>query len=127
MPQLLKPRLPRAGAPTSEATTTSSPQAAMKTQCSQKNKQTNNFFKIQRYVQIQCLSNANIIIANFPSGSEVKNSPANAGDMRSIPGWGRSLGERNGNPFLYSCLGNPTDRGDWRATVHEVAKELDTT
>ena len=41
MPQLLKPRLPRAGAPTSEATATSSPQAAMKTQCSQKKKKKN--------------------------------------------------------------------------------------
>ena len=41
----------------------------------------------------------------------VKNSPANAGDVGSIPGWGRSPGERNGNSFQYSCLGNPMDRG----------------
>ena len=27
-----------------------------------------------------------------------------------IPGWRRSLGEGNGNPFQFSCLGNPTDR-----------------
>ena len=31
---------------------------------------------------------------------------------------GRSPGKGNGNPFQYSCLGNPTDRGDWQATVH---------
>ena len=28
----------------------------------------------------------------------------------------------NGNPLQYSCLENPMDRGDWRATVHGVAK-----
>ena len=34
-----------------------------------------------------------------------------AGDPGSIPGWGRSPGEGNGNPLQYSCLENPTDRG----------------
>ena len=38
-----------------------------------------------------------------------------------------SLGEGNGKPLQYSCLGNPMDRGAWRATVHEVTEELDTT
>ena len=55
----------------------------------------------------------------------VENSPANAGDVRdvgSIPGWGRSPGGEHGNPFQYSCLGNPMDRGAWRATVHGVAQ-----
>ena len=53
----------------------------------------------------------------------VKNPPANAGDVRDsglIPGSGRSAGAGNGNPFQYSCLGNPMDRGAWRATVHRV-------
>ena len=61
---------------------------------------------------------------------EVKNSPANAGDVRdagSIPGSGRSPGEGNGTPLQRSCLGNPMDRGAWWATVYGVAKELDTT
>ena len=40
-----------------------------------------------------------------------KNLPANVGDMSSIPGSGRSPGERNGNPLQDSCLGNPMDRG----------------
>ena len=44
----------------------------------------------------------------------VKNLPANAGDAGSIPGWGRSPGEGNGNPLQYSYLGNPMDRGAWR-------------
>ena len=57
----------------------------------------------------------------------VKNSPAHAGDSGSIPGLGRYPGEGNGNPFQYSCLGNPMDREAWWATVHRVAKELDTT
>ena len=57
----------------------------------------------------------------------VKNPPANAGDVGSIPGWGRSPGGGNGNPFQYSCLVNPIDRGAWWATVHGVAKESDMT
>ena len=55
----------------------------------------------------------------------VKNPPANAGDARdvcSIPGSGKSPGERNDNPLQYSCLGNPMDRGAWWATVHRVTK-----
>ena len=57
----------------------------------------------------------------------VKNIPASAEDTGSIPGSGQSPGEGNGNPLLYSCLGNPIYRGAWRATVHGVAKELDMT
>ena len=57
-----------------------------------------------------------------PGGPEVKVSASNVGDPGSIPGSGRSPGERNGNPLQYSCLENPMDRGAWRATVHEVAK-----
>ena len=57
----------------------------------------------------------------------VKNSPANSGDPGSIPESGRSPGEGNGNLLQYSVLENPTDRGDWWAAVHGVAKELDVT
>ena len=57
----------------------------------------------------------------------VKNPPANARDVDSTPGLGRSFIEGNGNPSQYSCLGNPMDRGAWQATVHRVIKELDTT
>ncbi|XDA72749.1 hypothetical protein R6Z07F_003028 [Ovis aries] len=59
---------------------------------------------------------------DFPGGSGVKNQPANAGDTGSIPGLGISLGEENGNPLQYSCLGNPMDRGAWWATVNRVTK-----
>ena len=48
------------------------------------------------------------------------------GDPGSIPGSGRSPGERNGNPLQCSCLENPIDRGAWWAIVHGVT-ELDMT
>ena len=54
-------------------------------------------------------------LIGFPGGSVVKNPPANEGDMGSIPGSGRSPEDGNGNPRQYSCLGNPLDRGAWRA------------
>ena len=54
--------------------------------------------------------------------SNRKESACNARDQSSIPGSGRSSGERNGNPLRYSCLENSTDREAWRATVHGVTK-----
>ena len=57
----------------------------------------------------------------------VKNPPANSGDAGAtgfIPGSGRSPREGNGNPLQYSSLGNPIDRGAWRAVVQEIADEL---
>ena len=58
----------------------------------------------------------------------VKNLPVKAGDVRHmglIPELGRSPGRGHGNPFQYSYLGNPMDRGAWWATVHGVTKESD--
>ena len=49
----------------------------------------------------------------FPGGSEGKESACSAGDLDSIPGSGRSLGEGNGNPLQNSCLENPINRGTW--------------
>ena len=54
--------------------------------------------------------------------SDGKESFYNVGDLGSIPGSGRSLGEENGNPLQYSCLENPMERGAWRATVHRITK-----
>ena len=60
--------------------------------------------------------------SGFSGGSGVKNLPANAGDMGSIPGSVRGPEEGNGNPLQYSCLENPKHRGAWWAKVHRVAK-----
>ena len=60
----------------------------------------------------------------------VKNLLANSEDAKdpgSAPESGRSLGEGNDYPLLYSCLENSMDRGAWRAIVHGVSKESDTT
>ena len=58
----------------------------------------------------------------YPSDSAVRNPPANAGDVGSTPGSRRSPRGGYGNPLQYSCLENPMDSGDWRATVHGVTK-----
>ena len=60
----------------------------------------------------------------FWGGSVVKNLPASAGDLGSIPGLGRSPGGGNDNLLRYSCLRNPMDGEAWQATVHRVAKSL---
>ena len=49
-------------------------------------------------------------------------SGKDAGDVGLIPGSGRSLGGRNGNPLQYSCLENPIDRAAWWAAVHGIAR-----
>ena len=56
----------------------------------------------------------------------IKSLPATAGNPGSIFRLGRSPGEGNGNQFQYSYLGNPVDRGGWRAMIHRVT-ESDTT
>ena len=54
----------------------------------------------------------------------VKNLSTNAdvGDVGLIPGSGRFLGRGNGNPFQYSWLENPMDRGARWAAIHRVAR-----
>ena len=62
-------------------------------------------------------------LSDFHTGDPVgKDSACNARDLALIPGFGKSPGERNGNPLQYSYLGNPMDRGAWWATVHGVTK-----
>ena len=60
-------------------------------------------------------------ILGFCGGAMVKNLPASAGGVGSIPLSGRSLGGRNNRP-QYSCLGNPMVRGAWWATVLGVTE-----
>ena len=65
------------------------------------------------------------ITGGFPDCTEIKTSPAsagNTGDMGSIQRKGRSSGDGSGNPLQYSCLEKSTDRGAWQATVHGITK-----
>ena len=55
-------------------------------------------------------------------GSQGKESACSVGDLDLIPGFGRSLGEGNGNPLQYSCLDNSMNRGAWQATVYGVSQ-----
>ena len=51
------------------------------------------------------------VFLGFPGGSDGEEFTCNSGDLSSVPGLGRSPGEGNGNPFQYSYLENPMDRG----------------
>ena len=51
-----------------------------------------------------------------------KESTCQCRRLRFDPWVGKIPGEGNDNPLPYSCLGNPMDRGAWRATVHGIAK-----
>ena len=67
------------------------------------------------------------MVKNLP---EMQKTACNARDAVSITCLGRSPAEGNGNPLQYSCLGNPMDRGAWRANPrglqrvrHDLATE----
>ena len=79
--------------------------------------------KIKGNRHINCLTQT----GSFPGNSAGKESDCNAGDPGLIPGSGCSLGEGNGNPLQYSCLGNPMDREAWGAIVYGILKSQDTT
>ena len=61
-------------------------------------------------------------VMGFPGVSVYKNVPANAGEANSIRKLKSFPQEGNANPFPYSFLRNPVERGDWRATVHRISK-----
>ena len=58
----------------------------------------------------------------YSGGSGGKESTYNAVNLSLITVSGRSPREEKGNPLQNSCLGNPTDKGDWWATVHGVTE-----
>ena len=69
------------------------------------------------------MSELNYQILGLPwLAQRVKNPPANAGDLGSISGLGRSPVEGNGNPLQYSCLENPIDGEAWWTIVPGGAK-----
>ena len=63
-----------------------------------------------------------MLLQGFPGGSDGNESACSAGDLGSISGLRRSLGEGNGSPLQYSCLDNSMDRGAWRATVYGLQR-----
>ena len=69
------------------------------------------------------------MIPMYPRWLSGKES-VNAGDVRGaglISGSGRSPGGEHGSPLQYFSMENPMDRGAWQTTVHDFAKESDTT
>ena len=62
----------------------------------------------------------------IPGGLDSKESACGMGVPGCIPGSERTPGEENGDPLLYSCLGNSMDKGAWHGMVHGVS-EFDTT
>ena len=89
-----------------------------------KEKKQNSPYVKYNYLSISrtCVTSRKLQKEFEPSGSVVKVSACNVGDLGSIPGLGRSPGEGNGNPLQYSCLEDPMEGGAWWATVHGVAK-----
>ena len=85
---------------------------------------------------LECLTKWQLLFCTYcgvlyqgPRASQVvlvvKNSLANAGDIRdkaSIPESERSPGGGHDNALQHSCLKNPTHRGAWQAMVRRVAK-----
>ena len=65
---------------------------------------------------------SSVLMGDFSDGSDSKESAGNAGDPDSVPGSGRSPGERHGNPLQYSCLKNPMDKRAGWATVHGLQR-----
>ena len=58
-----------------------------------------------------------LTVVGFPGGSTVKNLPAKQDTRVASLGGVDPLEEGT-----TSCLENPVDRGDWRATAHGVTK-----
>ena len=70
------------------------------------------------------LSISRLHILGPPWWLSSKESTCQCRSLGSILGSGRSPGKENGSPLQYSCLGNPMDRGAWRATVHGAAESV---
>ena len=63
-----------------------------------------NFFFFFCFFSPRVFCNPKDYSLPVPGGSVVKNLPADAGDVDSIPRLGRSPGGGNGNPLQYFCL-----------------------
>ena len=79
------------------------------------------FLKMVHNLRVLLFTISILKLWGFPGGSHSIESACSVGDPGSIPGLGRSPGDRNGYPLQYSGLEHPMDRGAWRATVYGVA------
>ena len=75
------------------------------------------------WLKVELVGFRKLKLLGLPWWLSSKESACQAGDSGSIPGLGRSLGGGHDNPFQYSCLENPMDRGAWWAMVHRGAKD----
>ena len=88
--------------------------------------------KLKICLEKQQLLLSNITNLGFPGGSDSKESACNAGDLGSVPGWGRSPGGGHSNPLQYSCLENPHGQrslgsySPWSCKESDTAKRLST-
>ena len=64
------------------------------------------------------------LLRGFPGGSVIKNPPANAGNVHTIPGWEDPLEEEMATHSSILASMSCVDRGVWWATVHEVGKRV---
>ena len=84
-------------------------------------KQLEQGYSLKTWERLTCF-NYSFPYFSVPSDSVDKESACNTGDLGLIHGSGRSPGKGNGNSLQYSCLGNPKERGAWRAIVHGILK-----
>jgi len=74
-----------------------------------------------------CILDTSTKKQDFPGGSDSKESNCNAGDLSSIPGFGRSPGEGDGNSLQYSWPGEFYGQRSLVGYSPWGLKELDTT
>ena len=72
------------------------------------------------------------VFISFPGSSAGKEATHNAGNLDSIPGFGRSPAGGHGNPPQYSCLENPHRQrslvgyGPWGCKESDTTERLST-
>ena len=80
------------------------------------------FMNIDTKVLNRILATGSLSFLNGSAGTESACDAGDTGNAGSVPGSGRSSRGGNGNPFQYSCLKNPADRGAWKSIVQRVMK-----
>ena len=80
------------------------------------------FMNIDTKVLYRILATGSLSFLNGSAGKESACYAGDTGNAGSVPGSGRSSGGGNGNPFQFSCLKNPMDRGAWKSIVQRVMK-----